>query len=109
MKVYLAIESSDEWEDYCEITLGVFLRKEKAEEIIAKCKEYNNKELSQYLKCRNCPAYWFNNTSLSDYCEHVADCHMEIDEDGEEQIECSNFIPYYVSKTYSIKELEVIE
>lgn len=108
MKIYLVIEASGEYEDYCEHTLGAFLKREKAEELIAKCKDKDFEIYDKWAKCSKCPGYWGNSIEL-DYCPHMTSCRMCVDEDGDEQLDCDEYVPYYEVNSYWIKELEVVE
>lgn len=109
MTVYLVIKASGEYEDYSERIIGAYLNREKAEELVSQRKNQEETIYSQYEKCCKCPAYWSNDLSALNYCEHVASCQMCVDEDGDEQVDCFEYVPYYVPISYWVRELEVIE
>lgn len=109
MTVYLVMEAFGEYEDYRERIIGAFLDREKAEKLIAKKKEQNEQDYAQWKKCSNCPAYWYNRLDDLSYCEHLASCRIAIDEDGDEQVDCFEYISYFDSCSYWITELKVTE
>ena len=109
MAAYLVMEAFGEYEDYREHIIGAFLDREKAEKLVAEKKEQNELDHAQWLKCNNCPAYWSNRLDNLSYCEHIASCRMTIDEDGDEEVECFEYIPYSESCNYWIEELKITE
>lgn len=107
--VYLVIEAFGEYEDYREHTIGAFLDREKAEKLVVKKKEQNERDRAQCKKCSHCPAYWSSYLDDLNYCEHIASCRITIDEDGDEQVECFEYVPYNDLCNYWIEELQVTE
>lgn len=109
MVVYLAMEASGEYDDYRERIVGAFFNREKAEKLVAEKKEQNKLDYAQWKKCNNCPAYWSNRLGDLSYCEHIASCRLCVDKDGDEQVDCSEYILYSTLCNYWVEELKVTE
>lgn len=112
MKIYQIHEYYGEWEDFHDIIIGSYLKKERAEEEKFKA-EAKSKELMAYSKkCNNCPYLGFDNSysAIKDlldkypsYCEKASLEHTEYG------INCDNYYGCYDESTFEIKEVEVIE
>ena len=110
MKIYQIHEYSGKWEDFRDIIVGSYLRKERAEEELLILEQEEKVYLENKLKCLNCPFIWDDEEKLDillslhqDYC---AKRSLTGDDYG---IRCENYTSYHDNRTYRIKEVEVEE
>ncbi len=110
MKIYQLHKYGGHWEDYRNYIIGSYLRKERAEEEMAKAQDEELQKQLLEKQCSNCP-YHENiedNKTLANlmrkYCDH-SDIHC--DDDGE--LFCNNLYYHWIDNNFNIEEVEVIE
>lgn len=110
MKVYQLHEHSGAWEDFSDIIIGSYLRKERAEEEKARL-ELKEKELrKQSKKCANCPFIEEEFESIEDLLlKHSNYCNRVELEETDYGINCENYYSHWYPSTFKIEELEVEE
>lgn len=112
MKIYQLHEYSGEWEDYRDRIIGSYLRKERAEEEMARAESKEKELLERGRKCANCPFLEFEDTwtdvgkLLSEYPDYCQDAKLE---DTEYGINCSNYYYKWDDATFDVVEVEVEE
>ena len=110
MKIYQMHEYSGEWEDFRDIIVGSYLRKERAEE---KWLEYELKEKElrkACARCGDCPFMWEDEENLDTLIAQYSDyCSKKSLEKAGYSITCGNYTPYHDNATYKIIEVEVEE
>lgn len=110
MKIYQLHKYGGEWEDYRDYIIGSYLRKERAEEEMAKAQNEETQKQLLAKQCSNCPYHenLEDNQVLSDlmrkYCNH-SDIHC----DDEGELFCKNFYNHWIDSRFNIEEVEVIE
>ena len=104
--VYQIHKMSGEYEDYRDIIIGSYLRKERAEEVIKTLRDKEKERRERSLKCQNCPVHDYNcdfRSVINEYCEDFEE-ERELD-DGEEQTFCKN--EYYSYSSYDAVYYEI--
>lgn len=113
LTIYQIHEMSGEYEDYHDIIVGSYLRKERAEEVIKTLRDEENKRKARAIKCRECPVRDYNcdlRSVINEYCEDFEE-EVELDY-GEEQPFCKNeYYSYsaYDDVYYEMQKVEVEE
>lgn len=112
MKIYQLHEYKGEWKDFSDFIIGSYLRKERAEEELAKAevkeeilKEHNN-------RCRDCPFLGEPYCDLDDLLlKHNDYCsEKELEDLGVSYgIKCKNYYLKWFDSTFKIEEIEVEE
>jgi hypothetical protein len=115
MKIHQIHEYGGSYEDYCDRIVGTYLLEPKA---IAE-KERLEAIEAEHEKCRNCPLYVCLDDN-NDFCNNDCgeSCHKHIlsniakycdkyEDDGDDH--CTQHYWYRDSRTYEIKEVDVIE
>lgn len=110
MKIYQVYQYDAMWGEYDHI-VGSYLKKERAEEVMAKCMAEDEEKHRQSLRCGACPL--INAETVQETEDAVKECSSNckdfvIMKNGEE-IDCENWVSYYDIPVYQIKEVEVEE
>lgn len=117
MKIYQIHSYSGEWEDFRDYIIGSYLRKERAEEEMAKL-EAKEKELIEHSKkCCHCPfleaSFISSEDLLSKHPDYCSDAKLKkVSYDEEDmcyEIDCENYYIKWDDATFKIKEVEVEE
>ena len=104
--VYQIHKMSGECEDYRDIIIGSYLRKERAEEVIKTLRDKEKESRERLLKCQNCPVHDYNcdfRSVINEYCEDFEE-ERELD-DREQQTFCKN--EYYLYSPYDAVYYEI--
>ena len=112
MKIYQLHKYGGEWEDSFDYIVASFLKKEKAEKIMAELQEEDALLKERSDKCSDCPYLedWSREdnklliTKMKEYCRAS---NIHFDEDGE--VRCDNYTAYWDNEYFEIKEVEVEE
>ena len=111
--IYQIHEISGEYEDYRDVIIGSYLRKERAEEVLKNLRDEEDKRRARAQKCRECPVREHDRelrSAINEYCEDFNEEYES--DDGEEQLFCGNeYYSYsaYDDLYYEIEEVEVEE
>ena len=110
MKIYQLHEYGGEWEDAYDYIIGSYLRKERAEEVMAQAKlqDESDRELSR--RCNRCPFTncWEPDDKVAKQCEQYCDKFKYIDL-GDDGFDCGNYTTHWNDVYFRIEEVEVIE
>ena len=113
MKIYQLHEYSGSYEDFCDMIIGSYLRKERAEEEKLKAETKEKELVNRSNKCQNCPL-------IDDFEDGFVDVNVLISENpnycneaklenGDYGIGCENFYTHWDEATFKIIEVEVEE
>ena len=110
MKIYQIHKYGGEWEDAYDYLVGSYLRKERAEEVMAEKQEENQRREEYVRHCNHCPYCDYfdqnDNKALADkmreYCDHS---DIKCDSDGELFCDAGDF--YSEEGYFRIEEVEV--
>lgn len=110
MTIYQIHRYSGQYEDFEDIIVGSYLKKERAEEEKAKLETDNEKKKEQSRKCINCPFIEEPFSKLKkltkQYPEH---CSITSFYERSGCIDCNNLNYWYEDATFDIEEVEVEE
>lgn len=110
MKIYQLHEHSGEWEDYRDRIIGSYLRKERAEEELAKFEAAEKEAMGQSRKCSHCPLVDYSSTNLYELLAEYPDyCNKAQLRVGDYGTDCDNFYHSWDESDFEIKEVEVEE
>lgn len=110
MKIYQIHEYSGEYEDYRDYIIGSYLRKERAEEEMAKAEANEAEAIEQNNRCNICP---FTEASYSEFDNLLSEFQGHCDKmelyDSDYGIKCRNYYHHWDKAYFEIKEVEVEE
>lgn len=111
MKIYQLHEFGGEWEDKYDYIIGSYLRKERAEEEMAKAVAYNAAMVDKAAKCRNCPLFdREDDDSVDDVLTAIGEyCTMKKIMKDEYGTHCENYSSFVDESYFRIEEIEVEE
>lgn len=106
--VYQIHKMSGECEDYLDIIIGSYLRKERAEEVIKTLRDKEKESRERSLKCQNCPVHDYNcdfRSVINEYCEDFEEERDLYDGCKNEYYSYSSYDAVY----YEIQKVDVEE
>ncbi len=110
MKIYQLHKYGGKWEDYRDYIIGSYLRKERAEEEMAKAQDEELQKQLLAKQCAECPYHEDaeDNKTLADLMRKYCD-HNDIYCDDEGELFCNNLYYHWRDENFKIEEVEVIE
>lgn len=110
MKIYQLHKYSGEWEDFRDIIIGSYLRRERAEEEKTKAETKEEILIEHNDRCADCPFLYASMAAIDglieEYPNYCNEAKLHEDEYG---IDCDNYYSHWTESTFEIKEIEVEE
>ncbi|MDD5980170.1 MAG: hypothetical protein PUC23_03560 [bacterium] len=107
MKIYQLHHYHGSYEDFHDMIIGSYLKKDRAEEEKAKLDDKEKKLEEQGNKCAECPILYSDSLDVVDkYPNYCSEAKLEESEYG---VECDNYYIYWGEDSFEIKEVEVEE
>ena len=111
MKIYQLHEYSGSYDDFRDMIIGSYLKKERAEEEKTKMETKEKELIKNSKRCTRCPFLEedFDNLDnlLLEYPDYCDNAKFENEEDY--GIDCKNYYTHWDKSTFEIKEVEVEE
>ena len=111
MKIYQLHKYGGEWEDVYDHIIGSYLRKERAEELMADFKQRSKIREEESRHCMDCPVWEQLGDNIEQIAQKCADYCSRFVRDNQDDggFECNNWQSYWELPGYRIEEVEVEE